>query len=211
MLSQSEEQALALCGLLQCCTLVDELARTGQCDSEEKNAMLGTLFVTNPERAQDVYLKPHLLQSGQKSLLAALGDQQESITPQPFRYALALMHLQQKLSKRGDLLNKLGERVEHSANQITHFDIGHENVVASLAATYQETISTFNMRIQVAGHARHLQVEHNAAKIRALLLAGIRSATLWRQVGGHRWHFLFSKGRIKNAAKALSGAIESGE
>lgn len=43
---------------------------------------------------------------------------------------------------------------------------------------------------------RFLQQPNNAAKIRALLLAGIRSARLWRQLGGHRWQLVFSRSKL---------------
>jgi len=43
---------------------------------------------------------------------------------------------------------------------------------------------------------RYLQQSTNAARIRALLLAGIRSARLWRQLGGHRWQLLFSRRKL---------------
>ncbi|WP_243260442.1 DUF489 family protein, partial [Pseudomonas aeruginosa] len=42
------------------------------------------------------------------------------------------------------------------------------------------------------------QVSSNAARIRALLLAGIRSARLWRQLGGSRWQMVFSRRRLLN-------------
>ena len=45
---------------------------------------------------------------------------------------------------------------------------------------------------------RHLQQPNNAAKIRALLLTGIRAARLWRQLGGHRWQLLFSRRKLLN-------------
>ena len=46
---------------------------------------------------------------------------------------------------------------------------------------------------------RHLQQTDTAAKIRALLLAGIRSARLWRQLGGHRWQLIFSRRKLLDA------------
>ena len=33
-------------------------------------------------------------------------------------------------------------------------------------------------------------------QIRALLLAGIRSARLWRQLGGHRWQLVISRRKL---------------
>lgn len=79
----------------------------------------------------------------------------------------------------------------------------HTNVVSSLASLYQDTISTFSFRIQVTGEPRYLQNQENANKIRALLLAGIRSAILWDQIGGKRWHLLFFRKQIGKAAKEL--------
>jgi high frequency lysogenization protein len=35
-------------------------------------------------------------------------------------------------------------------------------------------------------------------EIRALLLAGIRSARLWRQLGGHRWQLVISRRKLLN-------------
>ncbi len=40
-------------------------------------------------------------------------------------------------------------------------------------------------------------------KIRALLLAGIRSSVLWRQMGGSRLQFIFSRQKIKKTAEKL--------
>jgi len=79
------------------------------------------------------------------------------------------------------------------------------SVVANLAGLYQETLSTFKFRIQVGGDPRLLQNTENAAKIRALLLAGIRAAMLWRQVGGRRWHLLFFRSRLRPSLKKLAG------
>jgi high frequency lysogenization protein len=45
-------------------------------------------------------------------------------------------------------------------------------------------------------------------KVRALLLAGIRAAVLWRQVGGSRLQILFSRAKIKAAAEKILQQIE---
>lgn len=79
----------------------------------------------------------------------------------------------------------------------------HTNIIAALAELYQETVSTFSFRIQVTGEPRYLQNQDNANKIRSLLLAGVRSAILWEQVGGKRWHLLLFRKQISKAAKNL--------
>ena len=62
-------------------------------------------------------------------------------------------------------------------------------------------------RVIVSGAADHLNRPEVAATVRALLLAGLRSAVLWRQLGGSRLALLLSRGAILAAARALREAI----
>ena len=45
----------------------------------------------------------------------------------------------------------------------------------------------------VQGNPHYLGQAGVVAEIRALLLAAVRSAVLWRQTGGQYWDFLFSR------------------
>ena len=97
----------------------------------------------------------------------------------------------------------MGSRLDQIEQQVQHFGVAHENVIAACGGLYQDTISTFRQRIQVHGDMRFLQQPANAAKIRALLLAGIRAARLWHQLGGRRWQLLFSRRKLLNALYPL--------
>jgi high frequency lysogenization protein len=79
-------------------------------------------------------------------------------------------------------------------------------LIEKLADLYTQTISTLGPRIMVSGDHGHLANPAIAAKVRAVLLAGIRSAVLWRQTGGQRWRLLFSRGRIARTAAELLAA-----
>ena len=57
-------------------------------------------------------------------------------------------------------------------------------------------------RILVEGETTNLRDSRKASLIRALLLAGIRSAVLWRQLGATRWSLLFSRRRLVEDAEA---------
>ena len=57
----------------------------------------------------------------------------------------------------------------------------------------------------MTGNPTYLQNSHTANKVRALLLAGIRAAILWRQVGGKRWHLLIARNRYQKACQQLLG------
>ena len=74
----------------------------------------------------------------------------------------------------------------------------HDNVLANIASLYQQTLSTLRQRIQVKGNAMYLQQPGVAERIRCMLFAAVRSAHLWRQLGGKRYHLvLYRKALIK--------------
>jgi high frequency lysogenization protein len=60
----------------------------------------------------------------------------------------------------------------------------------------------------VTGNPTYLQNTATADKVRALLLAGIRAAILWRQVGGQRWHLLFKRGSYGETCDYMLQASE---
>lgn len=72
-------------------------------------------------------------------------------------------------------------------------DSGHPDVLASLGSLYADTISHLKPRVMVQGNPHYLGQAGVVAEIRALLLAAVRSAVLWRQLGGSYWDFLFSR------------------
>ena len=159
--------------------------------------LIGSLLVRNPPSTLDVYGGSDLnLRDGYRALVSALERDPASLQRDPLRYALALLALERQLNKRDDMLQVMGSRLDQVQQQVEHFGPTHENVIANCGSLYQDTISTFRQRIQVQGDSRHLQQANNAAKIRALLLAGIRSARLWRQLGGHRWQLVFSRSKL---------------
>jgi high frequency lysogenization protein len=69
---------------------------------------------------------------------------------------------------------------------------------------YQDTLSTLSFRVQVTGNVQHLKTPANADKIRALLLAGVRSAMLWKQLGGKRWQLILQRRQIVNSCRQLA-------
>lgn len=196
-MNPTQEQLIALSAVFEAATLVDKLARTGQAPEAQVGCLLGSLLVRDPKSTLDVYGGDDLnLREGYKALVGALERSPASLQREPLRYALALLGLERQLAKRDDLLQVIASRLDQIQNQVEHFGITHDNVVAACGGLYQDTISTFRQRIQVQGDMRFLQQPAVAAKVRALLLTGIRSARLWRQLGGHRWQLVFSRGKL---------------
>ncbi len=192
-----QEQLVALGAVFESAALVDKVARTGQVSEPAVSCMLGSLLVRDPKDTLEVYGGDDLnLRDGYRALVSSLERDPTSLQREPLRYALALLALERQLAKRSDLLQIMGSRLDQIQSQVEHFGPTHENVVAACGSLYEDTISTFRQRIQVHGDMRHLQQPSNASKIRALLLAGIRSARLWRQLGGHRWQLVFSRKKL---------------
>jgi len=202
-MNQMEQQIIALAGLFQAMASVDQIARHGQCDTQIMETALKSLFVSDPNTALDVFENLHNLKQGLEQVCTLLGKQKPDKQLNPVRYALAIIHLENKLRKHPDMLNTIAQRIEKAELQVRHFGYLHENVLEGVAAIYLDTISTFKVRVQVSGEPGHLKIALNAARIRSLLFAGIRAATLWRQVGGHRWHLIFKRSALAKQAEQL--------
>ena len=203
-MNQPREQLIALGAVFEAAFLVDKIAKSGQINEAQLSCMLGSLLVRDPQSTLDVYGGDDLnLRDGYRALLSALERDPSTLQRDSLRYALALLGLERKLAKRDDMLQIMGSRLDQIQQQVQHFDLVHDNVIASCGSLYQDTLSTFSQRIQVQGDMRHLQQPSNAAKIRALLLAGIRAARLWRQLGGHRWQLVFSRRKLLNELQSM--------
>ncbi len=208
-MNKLEQQVIALSGLFQACSLVDEIARTGRCEQDALETSLSSLFVTNPESTLSVFGSIAKLETGLRQLVELFGESKPESHMHSVRYALAILHLESKLRKTPAMLDEIGSRLERASSQAAHFNLLHENVIASIAAIYADTISTFKLRVQVSGNPNFLQVEQHAAKIRALLLSAIRSATLWHQLGGHRWQLLFKRKAFAKTASQLLATVQA--
>ena len=202
-MAAQQEQLVALAGIFQACQLVDQIARHGQADTAQLETAVNSLLTTDPGDTLEVYGSLNNLRSGLSLLKQLLRGNTPNEDMNPVRYAMAVLHLEAKLSKNQQMLGVIGQRLQHAKSQAEHFGPLHENVFEGLAAIYMDTISTFKLRIQVNGAPNLLQNSLNAAKIRTLLFAAIRSAVLWRQLGGRRWHFIFKKRALANGAEQL--------
>lgn len=115
-----------------------------------------------------------------------------------------MLHLERKLVRNGPMLQRLRDGIERVRTQAGYFSShAHDNIVAGIADLYVNTLSTLTPRIIVSGNHGHLNNPDNANKVRALLLAAIRSAVLWRQNGGSRLQLLFRRRQIAQMADRL--------
>ncbi len=187
---------LALAGIFQATALVEQVAKTGHVPTDAYKTSIDSILDLNPANTLTVY------GGSAANLRLGLEVMRELLQPnsqkyrETLRYGLGVLHLQKKLAGRKDMLNVIGSRIGQIKQQAEHFTTTHENVIGNMGNLYSETLSTFRFRIQVNGDYNYLQQQRIANQIRALLLAAIRSAMLWRQVGGNRWQLLLNRKNI---------------
>lgn len=206
-----KEQTITFAAICQIANLVQQVSRNGQIDDNELAIVLNSIITTSPENTLAVYGGELAnVKQGLELLINHLGDtssskgkQNKVKDPEFTRYIINLINLERRLTKQPKQLAQLGERIEESKRQLEHFSITSETLIASFASIYSDIISPLGARIQVTGEPDILKQTATQHKIRALLLAGIRAAVLWRQVGGKRRTILFSRNKLINTAKEL--------
>jgi high frequency lysogenization protein len=189
-MKKTRNQTLALASLIQTTVLVDQLASTGKCDSENNKASLKSI-ITSSTNIEDVFESIKDLSTGLNALKTALGEKSKSMHNIIF-YSLALIKLEKKLMKNQKLLNEISSEIKVIKDQ-EFFEISHSNSLARLANIYKSTLGNLNPRIMVTGEQIYLTNQHTANHIRALLLAGIRAVSLWKSQGGRTWQLLINK------------------
>lgn len=198
-----DNRALAFAGMLQALQLVQQVAHGKPRDLDSVQASLRSILALDADTVDGVYGGIEGVRAGLRllkpQLLGGAGRPDQELN----RYLVVLLHLERKLSKRADLLERLRIGIEHTRRQLEHFDITHASVVAGLADTYTDTVSTLNPRIMINGDPERLRDSTVANQIRALLLAAMRSAVLWRQCGGTRLGLLFGRRRLVQVADKL--------
>lgn len=195
---------LALAGICQASSLVQKLAHEGTCNERDLEIMVNSLTNMNPSSTLDVFGNdPANLKTGLSSMLGMLTGGNSGLSAEMTRYMLGVMVLERRLNKNQDAMDKLGQRIEQFERQASYFEPMSEGVFNALAGIYVDVVSPQGPRIQVIGSPDILKNTLVQAKVRATLLAGIRCAVLWQQVGGSRIQLMFSRSRLSNQAKDI--------
>ncbi|MDT8407660.1 MAG: high frequency lysogenization protein HflD [Methylococcales bacterium] len=206
-LKNARNQTIALAGIAQASALVHQLATNGRAQPQALEASFGSLLQINAESVPAIYGDV----SGVKLGLMQLRDQltgREIKYPEQARYAAALVFLERRLADRPDLLERIRTGIEKAQAQEQVFGLMHDNVLASLADVYQNTLSTLSPRIMVHGDENYLSQPDIVNKVRISLLAGVRAALLWRQCGGSRWKFLWQRVKLREQAEQLLDSLQ---
>ncbi len=199
-----ELQAVALGGVAQAARLVDQVSKTGSYPLEFLEPSIHSLFAFDADSVLEVFGGLPGVKLGLQNLSNLLANRQAEENRDVVRYVFSMLYLERKFASDPAMMSVVHSRLQHASFKAEHFS-GHVNEIChSISGIYQDTLSKLKFRIKVTGSAQHLQDSQNADIIRALLLAGIRAAFLWRQLGGRRWKLLFQRKQLLSASQELS-------
>ena len=202
-------QTIALAGLAQAVTLVQQIAKRGHADQEAMEVSIASTLKVDADDILDVYGGLAGLKTGLRQLERQLTEPRQ-VDPELARYASTLMYLEQSVMKQPTMTKAIGVAVKRAqASAEKAGQVVNDEVFEALAYGYQQTLSQLKPRVLVSGEQRHLSDQRNGDRIRAMLLAAVRSALLWRQAGGVRWKFLFIRAKLQREARRLLDVIDA--
>jgi len=202
-----QQQTLALAGVAQAARLVDQVSKTGSYPLEFLGPSISSLFQFDADSVEDIYGGIAGLKLGLNNLSSLLASRQADENRDLTRYVFAILYLERQFAADQAMMSVVHSRLQHASFRAEHFSNNLPDLCHSISGIYQDTLSKLKFRIKVSGSAQHLQNPKNADIIRALLLAGIRSAFLWRQLGGRRWRLLLQRKQLLHTSQQLSRGL----
>jgi high frequency lysogenization protein len=208
----TRDNTLALAGIFQAASLVNELATSGHADPAAFKSSVHSLFLIDADDVPSVYGGVSGVRHGLRELASLAGQQRNTETMAILGYAMSMMHLCRKFMRDERLVEHLAQNLEAMQRQRDYFGALEQDTVmnsvilARLADLYRQTIGSLQPRIMVRGDQQYLEQQDVVAQIRSLLLAGIRSTVLWNQLGGGRLNFLFRRRQYAINAESLLGS-----
>jgi high frequency lysogenization protein len=197
----NEERVLALAGVFQGAALAHQLATEGRCDEAAYEATLASIFRIDASSVAAVYGGVGGVRRGLRTLVDQFEEQSREI--QVMRMAITVLRVERSLTRQHALTDRLREGITAAQRQVEHFGLTHANVAARLAELYGSTLSTLRPRVMVTGNPPHLQQKATVDRVRAALLGSVRSAVLWRQIGGRQWQILVYRKQCAMLARGL--------
>jgi high frequency lysogenization protein len=196
-----KDRVLALAGLLQSIRLVQQMANNGQAETRPLAACIDSLFRFDADSTEAVYGGRVELEPGLRRVIAQL-DGSDRDTGQT-RIAMNVLHLERRFVAATATVDAVRRGLEDIERQREQLGPTHPTVLSRLGELYAEQISGLGPRVLVQGNPVYLSQAGVVGEVRATLLAALRSAVLWRQLGGSYWDLLLSRRAMVETAGSL--------
>ncbi len=198
-----KEQTMALAGIFQATELVRQAANHGTWSGYAADTCLQSLLSIEADSVDEIYGSAQNLRLGTETLISVLqGDRRHM---ESLGYAVTIMQLENSFRKKTSMQSQIGLELK-SVMDINDGTEAHEIKdlqARKIAELYTRTISTLSPRIVINGRPQFLQVDRTVNWIRTVLFAGLRSAVLWRQMGGGRFNLMFGRKKMLEQAQTL--------
>jgi high frequency lysogenization protein len=204
MQTSFSDACIALAGLFQAVEQMQHCARSGEiADQPATDAVLEAVLRIDAASTTEVFGGLSQLRSGLANLRHHLLREMDVSRLEQARYAANLMFLERRLSAARDVAGQLGTAIQLLSMERAGRAVHDPWMLDRMASLYVDYVSPLGPRIMVNGEPQHLKGEGNAERIRALLLAGLRAAVLWHQLGGRRWKLLIFRSAMLRDTEAL--------
>ena len=200
-MNKEQHQILALAANLQASILVDQLANKGECNNEERNTMIDSLFATDTTDTLEIYKKSNNLKTGITALKKLL-TRNKNLTKAPIQYGFQINTLAKKITQEPKFIKNISTEID-ALNQQKFFANTHYSSINKLAELYKKTAGKLSPTILINGEREILENQNVANQIRVLLLCGIRASMLWRSHGGKGWMLLLNKRKMLETINQL--------
>lgn len=184
-------RVLALAGMVQSLKLVRQIAETGHADTGSQRIVLDSVFRIDADSVDTVYGGRGQLRHGLLTMRDHLVDRSgDEMLP---KLGMSILQLERRFIGDDGMTEQVIDGIRAIDAAAQRQGSIHPEVIGRLGQLYADTISHLRPKVIVQGNPHYLQQPQVVAEIRALLLAAIRSAVLWRQVGGSYWDFVFRR------------------
>ncbi|MGY0633032.1 high frequency lysogenization protein HflD [Luteimonas sp. A478] len=195
-----QERVLALAGLAQALKQVRRIAETGQADAAVLGTALQSVLRMDAASAEDVYGGAEFVRPGLRLLHGYFNNLPDD--EQLPKLALAVMQLERRFINDGEMVQRVQRGIAAANIEAARTSPTHPEVLSSLGTLYADTVSHLRPRVMVQGNPHYLGQADIVSEIRAVLLAAVRSAVLWRQMGGSYLDFLLRRKQLLAAVEA---------
>ncbi|CAN5137370.1 high frequency lysogenization protein HflD [soil metagenome] len=198
-----KDKVLALAGMLQAIALVQQMANNGHADTGALGACVNSLFRFDAGSTEEIYGGAAALRSGLRRVIAQLdGDGRD---PGQTRIAMNLLHLERRFASASGVADAVRADLDALLPLLASDGATHPQLLAKLGELYAQRISPLGPRVMVQGNPVYLGQPVVVGEVRATLLAALRSAVLWRQLGGSWWDLLLQRRHLVETARELLG------
>lgn len=198
-----QERVLALAGLAQALKQVRRIAETGQADAAVLQTAIESVLRIDAGSAADVYGGIDAVRPGLRLLHGYLNNLPDD--EQLPKLALSVMQLERRFSSDGEMVERVSRGIAAAGAEAARSGPTHPEVLSTLGTLYADTVSHLRPRVMVQGNPHYLGQADIVSEIRAVLLAALRSAVLWRQMGGGYFDLLLRRRQVLEAVESLLG------